>query len=503
MELSIKTLRSRIDPFLTELGTLQYRHGAGLSPSLPLGEIHAEYPELSRAEAFQLVKETLGRPSLAEDAKPRARALWEFIATQVEEGFASEAIEEIATLESRGELSVANEAQLFRDAITSLPLVEGRVRRDLTEQAVGAFLLENLRPYARRHEAALEVARRLGFSSYLALREAVTGIDLRGLAAQCEEVLRKTEDAYRDVLAYALKKLDPELRPLPGNARRHDTLRVAVAPWLLEHFRHEELLSSVRRCVEEMGFHPSAHGRIQLDTEDRAGKCPRPFVADVKVPDDVRLVVRPGQGLDDYFALLHEYGHALHFAHTARTLSVEERRLGDASVREAWAYVFDHFLIDERWHRRFLGMSQPQARDAARVAALNNLLLLRRYCAKFLYELSLFERGPSRERADEYQERLSTALFVTVHKGFFLYDVDPQFYSARYLRAWALEPTLHGALQERFDQDHWRNPGAGRWLATLFERGQRDDAEALSKELSGAPLSLLAAGQRLVDVLNR
>src|SRR5690606_3151466 len=98
------------------------------------------------------------------------------------------------------------------------------------------------------------------------------------------------EDAYRDVFAYALKKLDPGARPpSAGSARRHDLQRIATAPWLAEHFRREELLPSLHRCLEELGFHPSANGRIQLDTEDHPGKRARPFVAEVRVPDDIRL----------------------------------------------------------------------------------------------------------------------------------------------------------------------------------------------------------------------
>jgi hypothetical protein len=503
MELSIKSLRSRVDPFLAELGTLYYRHGAGLSPALPLVELHRRFPELGQPEAFTLVREALERRSMEEDDKRRARALLEFLASQVEERLAAEAVEEIAVLEG-AQVAVPNGTLPFREAVAQLSSEAERAGRDLMEQALGGFLFENQRPYARRREAALETARRLGFDGYLALRDFVSGFSHAELVAECDALLHRTEDAYRDVLGYVLKKVNPELRPSPaGGARRHDLLRAATSPWLGEAFRREDLLPSVIRCVEELGFHPSAHGRIQLDTDDRPGKSPRAFVADVRIPDDVRLVVRRGQGLDEYFSLLHEYGHALHFAHVSRAASVEHRRLGDASVSEAWAFLFDHFLIDEKWHRRMLRLSVPAAREAARLAAWNNLVLLRRYCVKLPFELSLYARGPVRELADEYAERHSAALQVSVPKGFFLYDVDPQLFAARYLRAWALEAKLYPFLRERFDEDYWRNPATGRWLAQRFDRGQRDDAEAIAIELSGKKLSLVEAGERLVSVLNR
>jgi hypothetical protein len=312
-------------------------------------------------------------------------------------------------------------------------------------------------------------------------------------------VLARTHDAYSDLLAYVLKKVDPALKP--GAARRHDLQRAAIAPWMAEHFRRDELLPAVTRCLTDMGLPPNAEGRILLDTEDRPGKSPRAFVADLKVPDDIRLVVRPAGGMDDYFALLHEFGHAQQLANIARTAPVEERRLGDVSVTEGYAYLFDHLLLDEAWHRRYLRLPQSTAREAARIAAFNNLWLLRRYAAKLPYELALYEKGPDRSLSDEYEARMMRALGVDTHRGFYLYDVDPQLYSTRYLRAWAFEARLHETLQERFNEDYWRNPAAGSWLKALFARGQREDAAEIAKQLKPRPLALADAGDRLVRVM--
>src|SRR5205823_6078895 len=221
-----------------------------------------------------------------------------------------------------------------------------RERRGQLERGIGEFLWENQGPYARRREAAARTAAVLGYPSYLQLREAVTGFSARKLADECAALLAQTADAYRDVLGYVLKKLEPELKALPGGAaRRHDLQRAAAAPWMAQHFRREELLPAVTRCLTDMGLPPNAEGRILLDTEDRPGKTARAFVADLKVPDDVRLVVRLGGGLDDFYSLLHEFGHAQQFAHISRDRPVEERRLGDCSVTEGYAYLFDHLLL--------------------------------------------------------------------------------------------------------------------------------------------------------------
>ncbi len=46
-------------------------------------------------------------------------------------------------------------------------------------------------------------------------------------------------------------------------------------------------------------------------------KARRPFVAAVRVPDEVRLVIHAEGGMDALGGLLHEFGHAQHLAHVS------------------------------------------------------------------------------------------------------------------------------------------------------------------------------------------
>ena len=301
-----------------------------------------------------------------------------------------------------------------------------------------------------------------------------------------------------------LKKVEPLLRPLPGGeARRHDLQHALQAPWMDLFFRREDLWPAVTRWLGEWGLTPNAQGRIRIDDEARPGKSRRPFVAAVRVPEEVRLVIQPESGMSALGDLLHEVGHAQHLAHVSDTAPLELRRLGDASVNEAFASLTERLLLSPGWLMRYLRLPTASAGDATRMAAFQALAVLRRHCAKLPYELSLFTRGPSEERAEEYAAGQRRALFVGPHPGFFLFDVDAQLYSARYLRAWALEARLTARLMERFNEDFWRNPSASAWLKGLFVRGGTDDAQALALEISGAELSLPEAGARLVAILNR
>jgi len=199
-------------------------------------------------------------------------------------------------------------------------------------------------------------------------------------------------------------------------------------------------------------------------------------------------VVRPSGGPDDYAAYLHELGHALHFAYSDPDLAVEDRRLGDPSVTEAFAFLWDGQLRERQWLARFGGVGHP--RDLLRFTALHKLWFLRRYAAKLAYELLLHEDGPGPRAAETYRDLLSAATLVEWPAEAYLADVDPFFYAARYLRAWIFEAQLRERLRERFDEEWYRNDRTKPFLLDLWRRGQRDRLEDLAAELHLGPPSI-------------
>jgi len=78
-----------------------------------------------------------------------------------------------------------------------------------------------------------------------------------------------------------------------------------------------------------------------------------------------------------------------------------------------------------------------------------------------------------------------------------LADVDPAFYVACYLRAWALETHLRAHLRERFGERWFAQREAGDALRALWRDGQRLSAEELLGELTGAELDF---GALLADL---
>jgi hypothetical protein len=325
-------------------------------------------------------------------------------------------------------------------------------------------------------------------SNYIESFTALSGIDLRSLAAECEQFLRDTAAMWTEVHGHAVRK---QLGISPGEATRADALALLRAPRFDAYFPASEMESAVRRQVGEMGIDPTANGRAIYDLAQRPGKRSRAFCAPVRIPREVYLVLLPHGGATDYRTLLHELGHTLHFAYMREDLPFEFRWLGDNSITEGYAMLFDHLMHDTGWLLRYSALGRTRVAEYRRAAALEELQFLRRYCAKLLYELRLYGGDvPWSSVPDAYVEILGGATLFQYRTADAFIDVDPRFYAARYLRAWQLQAALRESLTTMFDDDWYRNPRTGTWMTRdLFGAGQRELASELAERVGARPLS--------------
>lgn len=499
---SLAELRDRIDAFLTDRARLAHRHHLGASPGFALQALFRDYPELADPETFKRIDEAVRAEKTHERFLPGLRRIRALLLEALATSNAAPALEERAQAEAAGQVLLAHEALPFRDAMAQLIASENRDRRALLEQATARFLRDEEGPFERAIEAELDVVRRLGASDAAAFRKEVEGIDLDAWRAPAEQLLRATEDAYRDLLSYALRKIDPKLRVGGGgSAQWHDLLHLSTTPWLRTDFGLSDVVSASEDWLLALGFNPNGGQRIEQDLASASNRALQPTTFVLRAPQQVALVLRPLGGMRDALGFLEALGQAQQVANLDADAPVDERRLGDGAVPQTHGLLFAHLLANEAWLKRHLRLGRANAREGARVAAFLQLSQLRHACAALELEAALRARGPSREVADEFADRMAAALLVSVPAAFAFHDravhPDPE----RRLRAFALEARLTRRLQERFDEDFFRNPGAGRELLDLFRRGQRDDAEAIAQAISGSPLDLAEAGARLVRVM--
>ena len=431
--------------------------------------------------------EVRGRAASApssEDAR-RLRYLAEFLGIACLEYRGRALADRLTNAEAAQMVACDGERIPFRSVEARIKNEGARDRRAALEAARAAAIAQHNDLRRETLEVAHDEARRLGFPDYITLCRELSGVDTAALRELVRPVLGRTQEMYQETLVWYLKRW---VGTGHGETARHDLLRLFRAPELDRLFPPVAMREAVEAPVRRMGIDPLAEGRIRVDAEPRPTKVPRAFVATIRIPQEIVLVVRPSGGPDDYTTYLHEIGHALHFAYTDAKLPVECRRLGDASVTETFAFLFDGLLCERTWLKRFLGIGQP--RDILRFTALHKLWLIRRYVAKLEYELALHAEGPSRRMAGRYRDLMFEATLVEFPAEQFLFDLDPFFYSARYLRAWMFEAQLRGLLRDRFDEEWFRNDRTGPFLRGLWREGQRLTLEELAESLGIGPLTL-------------
>ena len=191
--------------------------------------------------------------------------------------------------------------------------------------------------------------------------------------------------------------------------------------------------------------------------------------------------------------------HTEHFAHTPSALSVEERRRGDNAVTEGWAMLLEHLTMDPAWLERRLDFPRPLEYGAEGVTQL--LWIMRRYCAKLLYEIEFHQAPDVTAMQSRYVEILADALKISPSETDYLADIDDGFNSSEYLRAWAFEAQLRTFLRVKFGNAWFTRKDAGSLIRELWSEGQKPTADEILHEVTGETLVLEAAAERIREAL--
>ena len=501
--LTLDRLRSDGQRFMEEVSREYYLAHAGLKPTAELQAIYARHAAILGDDALALIREEFHSTTEGSDAHRSARLMLEWITDSV----ASRALAELDEREIAWEGSAVlhlddGRVVPYQRAAIDIGNAADRDERLVIERARARVVQAELAPMRRerfQREKELIEAMRIA-PTYNATFEALSGVNLSGLVAECEQFLRDTQAMWDDVYAETVRT---KLRMDPAEATRADALHLLRAQEFDAFFPSDSMEASIRRQTREMGIDPGAGGRIIFDTEEREGKRSRAFCAPVRVPDEVYLVLRPHGGQADYRTLLHELGHALHFAYTRGDYPFEWRWLGDNSVTEGYAMLLDHLMHDAGWLARYTELGRRRAPTFLRTVGFEELHFLRRYCAKLIYETALYGGETSwSSLPDLYVDRLTSATTFQYDRADAFVDVDPRFYAARYLRAWQLQALLTETLVERFDEDWWRNPRAGPWIReALLGEGQRELAGELAERATGRALSFAPLVRAIEDLL--
>jgi hypothetical protein len=502
-ELTLDQIRRDGQVFMEEVSREIYESHAGLKSTAELEPIYERHAGIMDRDALDLVRSDFqsSKPGSEELRSSRILLEWE-VESQAGRALASIEEREIAWEASAVVKLDDGRGVPYQRAAIEIANSTDRGERLALDSARSSLVERELAPIRREHLererdyiAGLEIA-----PDYNSTFHVLSGINLSELEAECRTCLSETRAMWDELLPGAVRR---SLGVPVSELTRADALALFRAREFDQFFPAETMQDVVVRQMADMRIDARASGRIRYDTGEREGKRSRAFCSPVRIPEEVYLVMRPHGGQTDYQTLLHELGHALHFANMRADYPFEYRWAGDNSVTESYAMLFDHLLQNHRWLLRYTGVTRREMATFLRAAALEELHYLRRYCAKLIYEVELYGGRIGWESLpDLYVDTLSGATSFRYRASDAFVDVDARFYSARYLRAWQLGALLAEALTDRFDEDWFRNPKAGPWIIDqLYAEGQRELADEVAKRAAGERLSfgpVIAAVERLV-----
>ncbi|MBI4552172.1 MAG: hypothetical protein HY710_07905 [Candidatus Latescibacteria bacterium] len=471
-----------------------YLHYAGLKPDLNLSSIYDRYPGLTSRQAIQTLDQVLAQES-APDPR-RYQYLKAFLLSSYLGQATKHFDDRIATEEAHATIQVDDQTISYRHATIAIANEPDRERQRRIHQAQ-LEVVERLTPLRAEsvglsHRLAVE----LGYQHYTDLCMKGKGLDLYGLAERARQFLAETEDRY---VAHLGRAADRYLGLRLDQLEPFDIRRMLRAPSFDEAFTADRLLGVFRDALAQLGIDLDERQAIRLDVEARARKSPRAFCVPLHIPDRIMLVIMPQNGCDDYRALFHEGGHALHFSFVSPSSPFEYAYLGDNSVTESFAFLFDHLFLDPLWLEEHVPM--PKQDEFVWFTHLEELFMVRRYCAKLLYELGLHSSDRLDGQDDRYARHLSEAIHVNIPPQMYLTDLDEGFYCAEYLQAWLFQAQLRHALRARYGPRWFAAPGAGAFLRDLWSSGQQYTVWELAAQLGDTGLTTEPLIQELAERL--
>jgi len=471
----LNSISKEIERFHYEKESEFYLNRSGLKDEMNLSSIYEKYRHLFREDLILNIKAERQRAS--GDKERRLRHLQLFLASNYLEMAVKELTDKFETMEAQENVRVDSEEIPFRLAAVKMANERDRTLRGKIYAARNSVIERINVVLQERMEKLHETARKLGYEGYVALYRDIKGIDLYGLEQVMRDFIDRTDRLYTEtVREFVRARLGIELEV----AEKHDISYLFRGGEFDSYFKGEEMAETLKRTLNGIGIKLDEQENVDLDTVERPKKSPRAFVAAIKVPDDVKLVVMPIGGYDDYTTLFHEAGHAEHFGSVDPRLEVEYKYLGDSSVTESFAFLFEYLVHDENWLATYIQIDRLD--EYLDFAYLNKLFFLRRYGAKLSYELEL-HRDSLEGMGEAYKTVLEAALKFIHPRSHYLSDVDDGFYCAQYLRAWILETQIRAFLKDRFGEKWFNSHDAGRFLKDLWSKGQKYDAVEIAQTL--------------------
>jgi hypothetical protein len=497
MELSVPTILSAIEQLEYDLSTETRLVRVGLKEEQQTEAILRKFAWLCSKEAVDFLKQQV-EAAAAGDEREKVERLYFAVAELYLYRQVAPMVDALQTALSKKTVRLDGEEVAYYNLH---PRLQNEPNFDRREQIGG--LVDGV--HEEFNPQKLEILKRelqiltvdLSFPSYIEFCRLKKQFKYPVLLKRLHESLARTKPIYRKHVAnWTEQKIG---KPFGNLNRYHVSFLMKLADFD-RWFPKDTLVSVMTTTLRHMGIELPQLPNVKLDLEERPRKNPRAFCSAAKIPDEVWLVIKPVGGLLDYETFLHEAGHALHFGCSNRELPYEYRHLSRSyALSEIYSFLLQNLVQDPGWLRAAAKMDEATAHQVRYYKILTDLYMYRRYVAKFTAEYEFFQQSDL-GNGEIYARTLTVATGFVYRPVSYLFDMDGEFYSADYLRAWLGEAQLREHLTKEFGAAWWANASAGRFLLELWQESSRPDAEQVIAQIGALPLDSGALERRFAEL---
>lgn len=313
-------------------------------------------------------------------------------------------------------------------------------------------------------------AKWMGFPNYAYMVHELSGLGYDWFINMINTIEKETEKPYKELLAKVKADLGNEkitmydvnmylskIRPKAENMQGRGKIS------------KDKVIELMKESTRNIGIDPE--------------KLPVRFVENkmpyggngiaVKVPDDFRIVLLPGMGVNVW---MHELGHGLQAMFTKTSspvLRCYEWCLGSETqaYAEGMAETNAAFANNALWKKKYYG-EEPKETVADDYSKYQAAVSLRRTIAGFIQAIEYYARIDEDLTAvkNEINKKYMLLEFNETNKVYMtsMYDVSYPVYMQNYFIAGIIAWQIHEALEKKFGKEYVFNKEVGKYLADNF-----------------------------------
>src|SRR3989338_3994305 len=466
--MDVKNIETELSKFIYALETENRLCRVGLKEKAQTSKIYKKYQNLFTREVLDGLKKQINKSGNAKTREILERIYFTIAGCFI--GLKTASLDDsIKTYFSEAKVRVKNEELAYFQIgpkIAKEPIFEKR--ESLDDVASPVVVKINPKQLALLHEE-IALIKTLGFAGYLDYFAKNKKVDYSGFYKISQRIAKETDNVWEK----SMSRVSQEVLGRP--------------------------FKNIRAC--HLVYLRSMSAFDNFYPKDKPRKNPRAVCYWPKPPEEVHLVINPIGGEQDFEAMFHEGGHALHGSAVDTKLPYALKTLSrSGALTETYAFILEDLVFNPLWLSTFLNVSANSAQRIQKQAYFVNLMMLRRYLGKFSYEYEMFSQNAIAKGPALYAKNLQNLTGFITKKIYWLSDMDSGFYSADYLRAWIAAAQIKDYLKRKFGQKWFINPKAGKFLRDLYADGVTYELEDVVRKLSYRPfdISLLVSGYKKV-----